>query len=303
MTELAQLRSVGAILVNQRGEILLQQRDAAPGLLYPGCWTTFGGAVEPPETPDAAMRRELLEEIELAPALTLWQTFTHAYAHGGQPALVEQYIYYGAVDRAADEIALNEGQALGFFNRAALAALPIAFGFRPVFEAFLDSRPDRSGLRFTRAALADAPLVQRVMQAAFAEYEQALNPPSGAHGETLADVVAAMQQGGAVLAWLGETLAASARYRLDADALYVGRVAVLPGLRQRGVGTALMRFMETVAREQRRAAVRVAVRMQLPQNVVFFERLGYRVAGVADHPRGPDRIVSLVKAVDGPGDV
>ncbi len=37
---------VSVIPVNARGEILLQQRDYTPGILYPGCWTIFGGAVE-----------------------------------------------------------------------------------------------------------------------------------------------------------------------------------------------------------------------------------------------------------------
>jgi 8-oxo-dGTP pyrophosphatase MutT (NUDIX family)/GNAT superfamily N-acetyltransferase len=301
MAEWVRTRSVGAILVNARGEILLQQRDNKPGLLYAGCWSTFGGAVEADETPDEAVRRELREEIELEPALTLWQTFTHEYVYQGQPTLVEQYVYYGAVDRDSHEIALNEGQALGFFSRDDLESLPVAFGFGPTFAAFFDTRPDQLGLRFTRAALADAPLVHRLMRAAFAEYVYVLNPSSGALSETAADVAAAMQQGGAVLAWLADTPAAAARWRLDVDALYVGRVAVLPEFRQRGVGTALMRFMETVAREQGRDAVHVSVRMQLPQNITFYERLGYTLVDMVDHPRGPDRIARLTKAVSGRG--
>lgn len=297
MVEWVRTRSAGAILVNARGEMLLQQRDNKPELLYPGCWSTFGGAVEADETPHEAIRRELLEEIELEPSLTLWQTFTHEYIYQGRPTLVEQYVYYGAVDLEADEIALNEGQALAFFNRADLETLPVAFWFEPLLAAFFDTRPDQLKLRFTRAALADAPLVHRIMRAGFAEYAPVLNPSSGALSESAADVAAAMQQGGAVLAWLGDTPAASARWRLDADALYVGRVAVLPELRQQGIGTALMRFMETVAREQHRDAVRVSVRMQLPQNITFYERLGYTLVETVAHPRGPDRIATLTKAV------
>lgn len=294
-------RSAGAILVNARGEILLQQRENKPDLLFPGHWSTFGGGIEAGETPDEGIRRELLEEIEFAPALTLWQTFEHRYSYQGRLTLVEQYIFYGAIDREADQIALNEGRALGFFSRDDLDRLPIAFGFRPLFESFFATRPDRLNLRFTRATLADAPVVHRTMQAAFAEYENVLNPPSGANRETLEDVVAAMQQGGAVLVWLGDALAASARYRLDPDALYVGRLAVLPQFRQRGIGAAIMSYMETIAREQRRDIVRVAVRMQLPQNLVFYEHLGYQLVDIADHPRGPDQIATLVKSVNGGG--
>ncbi len=301
MTEFVRARSVGAILVNSRGQILLQQREDKPELLYPGCWSTFGGAVEPDETPDEAVRRELLEEIELSPALTLWQTFEHEYVYLGRPTIVEQFMYYGAIALEADRIALHEGQALGFFSRSDLHALPVAFGFRPVFEAFLATRPDQLGLRLTRAALADAPLVHHTMREAFAEHQGALNPTSGASRETVEDVIAAMQQGGAVLAWLGDTPVGSARYRLESDALHVGRVAVLPPFRRRSIGAAIMAYMETIAREQRRTAVRVAVRMQLPGNLAFYERLGYQTVAVADHPRGPDRIVTMVKPVNGGG--
>ncbi|MGQ9888198.1 MAG: GNAT family N-acetyltransferase [Aggregatilineales bacterium] len=301
MTELARARSVGAILVNPRGQILLQQREDKPELLYPGCWSTFGGAVEPDETPDEAVRRELLEEIELSPPLTLWQTFQHEYVYLGRPTIVEQFMYYGAIAFEADRIALHEGQALGFFSRSDLCALPIAFGFRPVFEAFFATRPDQLGLQLTRVTLADAPLVHRTMREAFAEYQGVLNPASGAFRETVEDVIAAVQQGGAVLAWLGAVPVGSARYRLDPDALHVARVAVLPPFRRRSVGTAMMAYIETIAREQRRAAVRVAVRMQLPANLAFYERLGYRTVSVADHPRGPDRIATMVKPINDRG--
>lgn len=195
MTELARTRSVGAILVNARGEMLLQQRENKSELLYPGHWSTFGDAVEPDETPDEAIRRELLEEIELQPELTLWQMFEHRYVYQGRPTAVEQYIYVGRVDAEAGAIALHEGQALGFFGPDNLDDLSVAFGFKPLFRAFFASRPDRLGLRLTRATLADALLVHSIMRAAFAGYERVLVPPSGATYETVEDVVALCWRG------------------------------------------------------------------------------------------------------------
>jgi 8-oxo-dGTP diphosphatase len=58
--EIQYKEGVSAIPVNPQGKILLQQRDDRPDLRYPGCWTTFGGAIEDGETPIEAMRRELL---------------------------------------------------------------------------------------------------------------------------------------------------------------------------------------------------------------------------------------------------
>lgn len=132
---------VGALLVNAQGEVLLQQRDDKPHLNYPGHWTTLGGKVEAGETPDEAMRRELLEEIELEPEMRLWKVFDNPVGHGG--IIVEQHFYVGHIDLPASEITLNEGQALAFFGLDDLAALPIAFGFEPVFREFFMQQANR----------------------------------------------------------------------------------------------------------------------------------------------------------------
>ena len=133
------------------------------------------------------------------------------------------------------------------------------------------------------------------MQAAFATLLRRLDPPSGAGAETVADVEDAMQRGGALLALVDGKPVGTARWELDTDALAVGRVAVLPAYRRRGVATALMRHCETVAQTHGRAAVRVGARASLPDNVALYERLGYEVVSVVAHPRGPDRVVTMRK--------
>lgn len=133
------IKCVGAILRNQHGQILLQQRDNKPGLLFPNCWTTFGGQIEHGESPDDAMRRELLEEIELAPDMTLWKVFEHTQRSVSDlQVTVEQYVYVGEIDREVSEIMLNEGQALGFFSLEDIDTLPIAFGFESLFRAYFE---------------------------------------------------------------------------------------------------------------------------------------------------------------------
>ncbi len=52
-----------AALVNPRGEILLQQRPA--GKPMAGLWEFPGGKVEPHETPEQALCRELHEELAI----------------------------------------------------------------------------------------------------------------------------------------------------------------------------------------------------------------------------------------------
>jgi len=55
-------RSVGCIVLSHDGKILLQQRDKE-GCNYPECLATFGGGIEPGETPMQALVRELREEL------------------------------------------------------------------------------------------------------------------------------------------------------------------------------------------------------------------------------------------------
>ena len=48
------------------GRWLLQLRDDIEGILYPGQWALFGGHLDPGETPEVALKRELEEEINWA---------------------------------------------------------------------------------------------------------------------------------------------------------------------------------------------------------------------------------------------
>jgi 8-oxo-dGTP diphosphatase len=54
---------VGAVL--ERGGLILAARRA-PGMTQPGLWEFPGGKVEPGETPSAALRREIAEELGCA---------------------------------------------------------------------------------------------------------------------------------------------------------------------------------------------------------------------------------------------
>jgi 8-oxo-dGTP diphosphatase len=55
---------VAAALVDGEGRVLLQQR--APGRAMAGLWEFPGGKVEPDERPEAALVRELDEELRIA---------------------------------------------------------------------------------------------------------------------------------------------------------------------------------------------------------------------------------------------
>lgn len=141
----------------------------------------------------------------------------------------------------------------------------------------------------------EAPVVHRMMLAAFAEYAGVLEVSTGALAEQVDDVRAAMAQGGAILARLDGRPAGSARFALYSGHLYFGRLATLPEVRRQGVGRAMVAWLEEHARSLGLGEVQLKVRMSLPDNWRFYRALGYETVSVAMHPRGPDMIATMAK--------
>jgi 8-oxo-dGTP pyrophosphatase MutT (NUDIX family) len=54
---------VAVAILYQENKFLMQLRDNIPNIIAPGCWALFGGHLEPGETPEIAVQREVLEEI------------------------------------------------------------------------------------------------------------------------------------------------------------------------------------------------------------------------------------------------
>ncbi|HEY9909427.1 MAG TPA: NUDIX hydrolase [Thermosynechococcaceae cyanobacterium] len=92
-----------AIAILYRGnKFLMQLRDDVPGILYPGHWALFGGHIEPGEHPDAAVRRELLEEISYSPPV-----LTKFCCEEGE--IATRHVYYGRLEVELVALVLGEG--------------------------------------------------------------------------------------------------------------------------------------------------------------------------------------------------
>ena len=65
--------AVALAMLERQGRWLLQLRDDIEGIVHPGTWALFGGHLEAGESPEIALRRELLEEIHWqAKGLNFW---------------------------------------------------------------------------------------------------------------------------------------------------------------------------------------------------------------------------------------
>ncbi|MGH7126158.1 MAG: NUDIX domain-containing protein [Stellaceae bacterium] len=114
-----------ALLVTADGRYLMQHRDDLPHIMLPGHWSCFGGAIEADESPEAALRRELLEEIEFRARDVAAFTEMDVLLPLDPPR--RDRMHFFAVPIIAtdlDRMVLHEGQGKALFTPEALAAEP-----------------------------------------------------------------------------------------------------------------------------------------------------------------------------------
>ena len=102
---------VAIAILYRDGKFLLQLRDNIPGIVYPGCWGFFGGHIEPDETPEETVKRELQEEIGYTPPLLL--KFDCRSSSNSQ---VIHHIFHGKLTVELTELVLGEGWDMGLLT-------------------------------------------------------------------------------------------------------------------------------------------------------------------------------------------
>ena len=107
--------AVALALLEREGRWLLQLRDDVPGIVAPGHWGLFGGHLDPGETPEQALRRELLEEIA-------WQAGPLTFAFRQErPERVLHY-FHAPLPVPLQALRLLEGQDLALVSLAEMEA-------------------------------------------------------------------------------------------------------------------------------------------------------------------------------------
>lgn len=100
---------VAIAILYRQNQFLMQLRDNIPGILYPGHWGLFGGHIEPGELPDAAVIRELQEEINYTPStISKFDCYS-------DPRVI-RHVYHAPLTVDLDRLVLQEGWDLGLLT-------------------------------------------------------------------------------------------------------------------------------------------------------------------------------------------
>ena len=120
------------VLIRADGGFLLTSRP--PGKVYAGYWEFPGGKLEPGESVEQALRRELREEIGISiGAVHAWKAETVDYPH----ALVR--LHFCKVFEWTGDLQMHEGQAFAW-ETLPLTVDPVLPGTIPVLGWFAEER-------------------------------------------------------------------------------------------------------------------------------------------------------------------
>jgi 8-oxo-dGTP diphosphatase len=100
---------VAVAILYRDGKFLMQLRDNIPTIVYPGYWAFFGGHLEPNESPEIAVKRELKEEIGYVPPVL------HHFRNYEEPKVV-RHVFYGELTVELKDLVLGEGWDMGLLT-------------------------------------------------------------------------------------------------------------------------------------------------------------------------------------------
>lgn len=111
-----------------------------------------------------------------------------------------------------------------------------------------------------------------------------IEPPSSVLRESEADFAVRLTKETCFIVERSGELIGSVFCALDGDALYVGRLAVAPVYRRRGIANALIEAAKTEALRRGARRITLGTRIAMPGNLALFRRHGFTVVRETCHP-------------------
>jgi GNAT superfamily N-acetyltransferase len=132
-----------------------------------------------------------------------------------------------------------------------------------------------------------------LLSACFAPMEGRIDPPSSFLSMSSETLRAKAADEVLILAHAGDALVGCAFCAPKADHLYLGKLAVAPAHRGRGLLRRMLAMADDIAREKGLRRLDLQTRVELTANHATFAALGFHRAGTEAHP-GFERPTSLI---------
>jgi 8-oxo-dGTP pyrophosphatase MutT (NUDIX family) len=136
--DLLLMPGVAAVIRDAQGRLLLQEKSSGEG------WSLPAGAIEPGETPEHAVRREVLEEtgLEVVPKGILGvfggREFRYVYPNGDAVEYTV-VLYHCTVTRETTAARDPETKSLRYFGMAEMPGMALPYPMETLFSASQDT--------------------------------------------------------------------------------------------------------------------------------------------------------------------
>jgi len=122
------------IFINDKEQVLLFLRDDIPEIPFPNMWDVPGGHLEPGETPEKCIVREMREEMDLN-----LEDFKFFSVREFDDRI--EYTFWKKQNLDISLITLYEGQRLDWFSKEEVEKTELALGFNQILESFFREAP------------------------------------------------------------------------------------------------------------------------------------------------------------------